>query len=80
MRYRAIDGDLLSGESYDDIAQAMADSKLVPAPSVEAYREGVAERVNMMMGKEVDTSTNEAFVKSLVECGVLISLEDLDEA
>lgn len=64
-------GEEVQGRSYEDVVVAMADLKLEAASSLKRYRRSTAQRVSETFGKEIDPSTDESFVKSLEEVGLL---------
>jgi uncharacterized protein (DUF305 family) len=66
LKFKLPDGNKVQGRSYRAIVAQMAHEKLRPVRSQERYRKAVARRVREMTGIEVDTSTDKAFVQSMV--------------
>lgn len=72
MRFRMNpEGQELSGRGYTDIVQGMADMKLEAPSSLARYRRTTAKRVSEGFGHDIDATSDEAFVKSLEEAGLL---------
>lgn len=71
VRFRLIDDTRVSGRSYDDIVERMAGHKLVEPRSLKSYREATASRVGEMYEKDIDSTDNRSFVRSLEAAGLL---------
>jgi hypothetical protein len=63
-------GDEISGKSYSDVVLCMADQKLAPVRDIKRYREHTAQRI-AAFGKEIDSSTDATFIKTLEAAGML---------
>lgn len=71
MRFTTPDGEEFVGRSYDDIVEQMAGEKLTPPESIETYRTATANRVRGLVGEDINTDSNSAFVKALEAAGLL---------
>lgn len=67
MKFKTPDGQVFTGRSYTDVVKAMGDEKMENPASREGYRSSVAKRARVMFEVDVDTSSDETFVRSLVE-------------
>lgn len=74
MKFRAPDDNVFTGDSYDAIVAAMASEKLEEPNNLISYRLATANRVIEMTGHDVDPTTSESFVSSLVNAGMLEQL------
>lgn len=76
MRYQTYGSDqIVEGETFSEVVASMAGMKMDEVRSIKAYRKATAERVSVAFGKKVDHSTDEKFVKSLVDAGMLTEVQ-----
>lgn len=71
MRFRAPDDEVFEGEDYQDIVMMMASQKMHEPRSLASYRRATANRVRSMYGHHVDDSSDQEFIETLVDCGLL---------
>lgn len=71
-RYTLPDGHEVAGRTYSEVVQDMASMKFTKPRSRLSYRQSLAQRAKEMYHKNVDWSTDESFIKSLVEAELLI--------
>lgn len=74
MKFQSKDGDEFTGRSYKAVVQAMADTKFDKPRSLESYRRSVARRTKTFYDYDIETDTDEKFVKSLESHGLLVRL------
>lgn len=74
MRFRAPDGNVFTGNTYEEVVAAMASEKLEEPETLARYRVATADRVADLTGNEVDPTTDESFVSSLVDSQMLEEL------
>lgn len=72
MKYKTIDGRLLKGESYKELANAMKkDSLMDQNTSLNDYMVNVSKRAWLQKNANVRTDTYEHYILDLNECGLL---------
>jgi hypothetical protein len=62
------------GANYAEVVQDMAAMKMTKPRSRLSYRQSLAQRAKEMYGKNVDWTTDEKFIKSLVDAQLLFKL------
>lgn len=70
------DGERYTGETADDIVSTMASEKFAPVKSLGSYRKATAQRIKRLFGKEIDPSTSETYVESMLKANLLFPAED----
>lgn len=68
------DGDIYEGDSFDEIVEQMSQGKMPRPRSLTSYRTSVANRLKRLLGIGIDDSTNESFVKTMIEANLLREL------
>jgi len=71
MKFRMMDGQEFTGRSYTDVVTNMSKDKLTPVRSIARYRRATAKRVADMYCVKIDATDDRAFVRSLVEAGLM---------
>lgn len=61
----------VTGRSYAEIVAQMAQQKLGEVSAIKRFRKATATRIQTAYGQEIDSSSDEAFVKSLEKAGFL---------
>lgn len=76
LRYSLKNGNVLTGESNEDIVRAMLAQSFFAPPGERAYMRRFAQRARLWNGKAIDWKTADRFVSSLVATGYLTKIED----
>ena len=71
MRFELPDGTIISGSSYDDIVERMANEKLTTVKSKHSYRRAVSKRIAESSNIKVRYGSSTVFVNDLVIIGQL---------
>lgn len=71
MLYTLPDGNEVGGDTYEEVVRSMASYKFGDVRSLRGYRRETERRTMEMYGVKVDSTSNESFVKSMVEAGLL---------
>lgn len=66
------DGNVIGGNTYTQVVQAMASMKLGETHSRAGYRRETARRSMEMYQAKIDPTTDETFVKSMVDEQLLV--------
>ncbi len=74
MKYRLPDGHEIEGETFGELVEAMADQKFTEPSSIESYRRATATRVSRMYNVDINSDTDESFVRSLAENELLVKI------
>jgi hypothetical protein len=65
------DGMLVEGETFTDVVKAMNDTKMTPAKRLSTYRRALAERAKEAYGEEIDPTTDETLITTMISAGLL---------
>lgn len=72
LRYRLTDHRIIEGRTWAQLVEAMRANKLIPTRSRAAYRRATSARVLNTYGVDIDDTSDEAFVRDLVDAGLLV--------
>lgn len=71
-QYELPDGNVIGGNTYAEVVRAMASMKLGEVHSQDGYRRETARRSMEMYQAKIDPTTDETFVKTMVEEQLLV--------
>jgi len=71
MKFKMLDEREFEGDTYEAIVAAMAGEKMTEVRSNRSYREATARRVVDLYSINLDTETDEKFVRSMVNTGLM---------
>lgn len=75
MKFTNDDGDYFEGATATDVVRQMSGGKLTESKSLGSYRRATARRIKDMHELTIDSTSDNLFLKSLVDQGLLESVD-----